>query len=280
MGKVDLHIHTTASDGVLTPEEVVETAIDKGLFAIAITDHDTVEGINAALTAAQDSDLEVIPGVELSAEQDSSEVHILGYYFDHGSSALQEKLVVLRQARKERAWNMVRKLERMGLAVSWERVQAIAGDSSAFGRPHIARALLERGYVASVNDAFQRYIGLGGPAYVSRYKLSPKQAVEMIRAAGGLPVLAHPWRQREMVAGLAGLGLVGLEAYCTGYSPEASGELVRLGEKHNLIATGGTDFHGYGENGVRPLGDVPVPMESLERLRALADRGTVGDKSP
>jgi predicted metal-dependent phosphoesterase TrpH len=280
MGKVDLHIHTTASDGVLTPARVVQAAIDEGLSAIAITDHDTVEGIPQALMAAQGADLEVIPGVELSAEQDSSEVHILGYYIDHQSSALQERLEVLRRARRERARNMVRKLERMGLPISWERVQEIAGDSSAFGRPHVARALHERGYVGSVNDAFHRYIGLDGPAYVARYKLSPTQAMELIRAAGGLPVLAHPWRQREMVAGLAGLGLVGLEAYCPGYSPEASGELVRLGEKYNLIATGGTDFHGYGENGVRPLGAVPVPMESLERLRALADRSMDGDKSP
>jgi predicted metal-dependent phosphoesterase TrpH len=280
MGNVDLHIHTTASDGVLTPAEVVQAAIDEGLSAVAITDHDTVEGIPQALTAAHATVLEVIPGVELSAEQDSSEVHILGYYIDYQSRALLDKLVVLRRARRERARNMVSKLERMGLLVSWERVQEIAGDSSAFGRPHIARALHERGYVGSVNDAFHRYIGLDGPAYVARYKLSPTQAVEMIRAAGGLPVLAHPWRQREMVAGLAGLGLVGLEAYCPGYSPEVSGELVRLGEKYNLIATGGTDFHGYGGNGVRPLGDVPVPMESLERLRALVDRGTDEDESP
>jgi predicted metal-dependent phosphoesterase TrpH len=257
---------------MLTPEEVVQAAIDKGLSAIAITDHDTVEGITQALTAAQHADLEVIPGVELSAEQDSREVHILGYYIDRQSRALQRKLEVLRQARKERASKMVRKLARMGLPVSWQRVQEIAGNSSAFGRPHIARALHERGHVASVNDAFRRYIGLDGPAYVARYKLSPKQAVEMIRAAGGLPVLAHPWRQREMVAGLAGLGLVGLEAYCPGYSAEESGELVRLGEKYNLIATGGTDFHGYGENGVRPLGDAPVPMQALLHLRALAGR--------
>jgi len=269
MGGVDLHIHTTASDGLLTPAEVVRTALEKGLSAIAITDHDTTDGLDEALAAAQGHELEVIPGIELSAEQGSREAHILGYYLDHHDRNLQEKLEVLRRARRERAWKMVGKLADMGLFVSWDRILEIAGDSSAFGRPHVAQALQEKGYVGSINEAFYRYIGRGGPAYVARYKLSPTQALEMIRAAGGFPVLAHPWRQEDLVIRLAGCGLVGLEAYYPRYSPEEREELAKLGQQYGLIATGGTDFHGYEQNGPLSLGDVSVPADAVERLRDL-----------
>jgi hypothetical protein len=269
MGGVDLHIHTTASDGVLTPAEVVGVALEKGLSAIAITDHDTTDGLDEALEAARGHELEVIPGIELSAQQGSREVHILGYYVNHRDRDLQEKLEVLRRARRERARKMVGKLAGMGLPVSWERVLEIAGDSSAFGRPHVAQALQEKGYVGSINEAFYKLIGLGGPAYVARYKLSPTQALEIIRAAGGLPVVAHPWRQEDVVVRLAGCGLVGLEAYYPRYSHEEREELAKLGQQYGLIATGGTDFHGYEQNGPLSLGDVPVPADAVERLRAL-----------
>jgi predicted metal-dependent phosphoesterase TrpH len=159
------------------------------------------------------------------------------------------------------------------VTVSWGHVLEIAGDSAAFGRPHIAQALREKGYVDNINEAFYRYIGLHGPAYVARYKLTPTQAVEIVRAAGGLPVLAHPWRQRDMAIRLSTRGLVGLEAYYPRYSDEEREELVSLGEQYGLIATGGTDFHGREDNGALAVGDVPVPMDSLERLRALANRG-------
>jgi len=269
MGGVDLHIHTTASDGLLTPAEVVQVALEKGLSAIAITDHDTTDGLDEALAAARGHELEVIPGIELSAEQGSREAHILGYYLDRHDRNLQEKLEVLRRARRERARKMVGKLADMGLYVSWDRILEIAGDSSAFGRPHVAQALQEKGYVGSINEAFYRYIGLGGPAYVARYKLSPTQALEMIRAAGGFPVLAHPWRQEDLVIRLAGCGLVGLEAYYPRYSPEEREELAKLGQQYGLIATGGTDFHGYEQNGPLSLGDVSVPADAAERLRDL-----------
>lgn len=272
MAGVDLHIHTTASDGLLSPAEVVRVALEKGLSAIAITDHDTTDGLDEALAAARGHELEVIPGIELSAEQGSREVHILGYYVNHRDRDLQEKLEVLRRARRERARKMVGKLAGMGLPVSWERVLEIAGDSSAFGRPHVARALQEKGYVGSINEAFYKFIGLSGPAYVARYKLTPTQALEMIGAAGGLPVLAHPWRQEDVVIRLAGCGLVGLEAYYPRYSHEEREELAKLGQRYGLIATGGTDFHCYEQNGPLSLGDVPVPADSVERLRALGNR--------
>ncbi len=273
MGGVDLHIHTTASDGVLSPAQVVRVAIDKGLEAIAITDHDTTDGVDQAVAAARSERLEVIPGIELSAEEGPREVHILRYYIDHRDQALQERLAVLRRARRERAWKMVEKLDTMGASVSWERVLEIAGETSAFGRPHIAQALLERGYVGSVNEAFDRYIGLRGPAYVSRYKLTPAEAVKMITDAEGLPVLAHPRGQEDVVPILSALGLVGLEAYYPSYSEEKRESLARLAQQHNLVATGGSDFHGYnGGDAALTLGEVPVPLESLQRLRTLAGR--------
>jgi hypothetical protein len=269
MGGVDLHIHTTASDGLLSPAEVVRVAVEKGLSVIAITDHDTTAGLDEALDAARGHELEVIPGIELSAQEGSREVHILGYYVNHGDRELQEKLEVLRRARRERARQMVAKLAGMGFPVSWERLLEIAGDSSAFGRPHVAQALQEKGYVGSINEAFYRFIGLGGPAYVARYKLAPTQALQMIKTAGGLPVLAHPWRQEDVAIALVGCGLVGLEAYYPRYSHEEREELAGLGKRYGLIATGGTDFHGYEQNGPVCLGDVDVPADAVERLRGL-----------
>ena len=271
MGRLDLHIHTTASDGVLNPAEVVRVAVDKGLEAIAITDHDTTDGVDVALATAQGERLEVIPGIELSAEEGPQEVHILGYYIDHRDEALQVKLAVLRRARRERAWRMVKKLEGMGVPVSWEHVEEIADQTSAFGRPHVAKALLDEGHVGSVNEAFDRYIGLRGPAYVARHKLTPEEAVQMIADAQGLPALAHPRWQEGVVARLSALGLVGLEVHYPSHSEEETEALAALAARHDLIATGGSDFHGYEGNATRAVGEVSVPLESLKRLRDLAN---------
>jgi len=270
MNRVDLHIHTTASDGAFTPFEVVQEAVARELTAIAITDHDTTAGIDEALEAATGTALEVIPGIELSVERGSEETHILGYYLDRHDEALQKELKMLRQARRERAKKMVGRLARLGMPVGWERVVEIAGEGSAFGRPHVAQALQEKGYVASTNEAFERYIGLRGPAYVPRYKLTPVEAMDMIIAAKGLPVLAHPWRQQHILPELVEAGLVGLEAYHPGYTVEETEALVQLAQKHNLIPTGGTDFHGYAGSVTVDLGEVWVPLESVERLSALA----------
>jgi predicted metal-dependent phosphoesterase TrpH len=269
MGRVDLHIHTTASDGAFAPFRVVEGAVARGLTTIAITDHDTTAGIGEALEAAKGTALEVIPGLELNAERGAEEIHILGYYVDHHDGALQKKLEVLRQARLERARKMVKRLTESGMPLCWERVVEIAGESSAFGRPHIALALREEGYVVSTNEAFDKYIGLRGPAYVSRYRLAPVEAVEMIIAAKGLPVLAHARGQERVLPKLMEAGLVGLEAYYPSYSIEESEALVQLARKHNLIPTGGTDLHGHEGFATVALGEVWVPLESVERLRAL-----------
>lgn len=270
MGQIDLHIHTTASDGCHTPREVVEMAADLGLWTIAITDHDSTEGVAEAERAARSLPLEVIHGVEINADFARSELHILGYYLDCEFPELQDALLKLRTARRQRAARMIDRLAALGLPLERERVAEIAGEGSAIGRPHVAQAMVERGYVDSVEEAFARYIGRGGPAHVERFKLSPLEALRLIRQAGGLPVLAHPLQLMDLVPELAAEGLAGLEAYYTGYTEAETRLLLDLARKHNLLVTGGSDFHGAGVVPEARLGGVEVPLGVVERLRRAA----------
>ena len=191
-GKIDLHAHTNASDGKYTPAELVSLAARNGLELLAITDHDTISGIGAALEAARAfPGLKIIPSVEISSHAPGSEVHMLGYFIDPGNPEFLQQLAALGDSRQDRAKAIVEKLRGLGLDITLERVQQIAGDGS-IGRPHIAQALMEKGYVSSFQEVFTRYIGQGGPAYVDRIKLTPDEAVELILRSGGLPVMAHP----------------------------------------------------------------------------------------
>jgi predicted metal-dependent phosphoesterase TrpH len=269
ISRVDLHLHSTASDGRLSPSELVAMALEGGLLAIAITDHDTTVGIDEALEAARGTELELIPGVEISCDVPHQEVHILGYYIDHHDPILEKRLSTFRQARLQRARGMLRKLAALGLPLEWETVAELAGGGSV-GRPHIAQAMVRKGYVASPEQAFDLYIGRNGPAYVERYKLKPVDAVSLIKEARGLPVLAHPLKVTHFLPSLIERGLVGLEVYYDGYSPEDMEELAYLGRKYGLIPTGGSDFHGSGVTDTVGMGGVRVPLESVERLRALA----------
>jgi len=266
--RCDLHLHSTASDGAYSPAQLVKMALAKGLGAISLTDHDSTEGIDLALQAAQGTLLEVIPGVEISAEVGSQESHILGYYIDHRAEPLQERLKAIRDFRRHRAWKMLERLKDLGMPLNRERVAEIAGGGS-IGRPHIARAMMEKGYVSSTTEAFVNYIGRNGPAYVPRYKITPLEATQMILEAGGLPVLAHPLEVLPLLPELAAAGLVGLEAYYGQYSPEQRDDLARWAEKYGLIATGGSDFHGPGILETPDLGEVWIPEEVVARLRAL-----------
>jgi predicted metal-dependent phosphoesterase TrpH len=265
--RIDLHIHTSASDGKFSPEAIVNKAAGLGLSVIAICDHDTVNGIAAALKAAAGTGLKVIPGVEMSTHAPGSEVHLLGYFVDHTHPGLLAALAGLRNSRRERAQAMIARLNGLGIHINWQRVQQIAGAGSV-GRPHIAQAILEKGYVASFKEVFTSYLGFGGPAYVERQKMTPQEAIAMIIKSGGLPVLAHPTTvsdPEKMIAELKAAGLVGIEVYYNNYTDEQRNSLARLAAKYNLIATGGSDYHGLGEDETM-LGEASVPPQSAEQL--------------
>jgi 3',5'-nucleoside bisphosphate phosphatase len=272
---VDLHLHTTASDGTLTPDRLVALALQRGLRHIAVTDHDSTEGVDAALGAASGSALEVVPGVELNTDVPAGEVHVLGYYLDHHDASLQDRLSRMRASRLGRGEGMVRRLRDLGLDVTWERVQEIAGvaEGGAVGRPHIARALVEGGHVATVREAFDRYIGNDGPAYVAREKLEPVEAVAIVRQAGGVPVLAHPADIPDLEALLPRLieaGLEGLECYYGTY-PEAMVQgLLERARALGLAPTGGSDFHGPEVLPEFEVGGTFVPPEVMTELRRRA----------
>ena len=275
MSKVDLHIHTTASDGRLSPADVVGKAAELGLTIIAIADHDSVDGIAPALVAAKAFPrLRVIPCVEISTDVPNGEVHVLGYFLDYTDRGLKAALGRLRHSREQRAQKMVTKLRDLGIDIDWQRVQELAG-SGTIGRPHLAQAMLEKGYIASLKEAFTNYIGRDGPAYVEREKMTPVEAVELILRANGLPVLAHPLTiddPETMVITLKAAGLVGLEGYCNGYTTDEVNELLGLADRHNLIATGGSDYHGLDNNAETMLGGADVPTECAQRLIALAEQ--------
>lgn len=275
MSKVDLHMHTTASDGRFTPEEIVHQAVEKGLTVIGIADHDSVDGIAPALMAAEAfPSLKVIPCVEISTDVPNGEVHILGYFIDYDNPDLQARLARARHTRRERAQGMVAKLNNLGVNIEWERVQEIAGTGS-IARPHIAQAMLEKGYVATLKEAFNKYIGRSGPAYVEREKMTPMEAVELVLWANGLPVLAHPLTMNDLETAVIELklaGLVGIETYYNGYTAEEINMLVSLAKKYNLITTGGSDYHGLEGIKETTMGGVEVSMESAEQLIALAEQ--------
>lgn len=273
MSQVDLHVHTTASDGKFTPSDIVRKSAALGLTVISICDHDTVNGIAEALTAAQNfSGLRVIPGVEISTDVPHGEVHVLGYFIDYFDEKLLTKLEKMRNSRQIRAQRMVEKLGSLGIHIEWQRVREIAG-SGAIGRPHVAQAMVEKGYITSPKEAFAKYIGRDGPAYVEREKLTPVETVELILQSKGLPVLAHPMtlnKPESMVIELKAAGLVGVEAYYDGHAAEDVESMVSLAKRHNLIATGGSDYHGQDESNETMIGGANVPLESAERLITLA----------
>jgi predicted metal-dependent phosphoesterase TrpH len=277
--RADLHTHSTFSDGLLTPTQLIDLAYRRGVRIMALTDHDTTEGLPEALTAAASRpDLTLIPGIEMSTDVPGSEVHILGHFIDWRDEDFQRQLVNLRESRLGRARRMVEKLAEMGKPVPWERVQSFAGEG-AVGRPHIARALVEAGHVAAVNEAFDLYLSRNGPAYVERERLTPAEVVETLTAVGGLPTLAHPRELdhlEDLLAQLKAVGLVGMEAYYQDYSPDDVERLRALAESFDLIPLGGSDFHGMGGAQQREPGDIPLPDEPVERLLALArERGVL-----
>jgi predicted metal-dependent phosphoesterase TrpH len=275
VSRVDLHVHSTASDGKFTPEEIVRKAAALGITYLSLTDHDSVDGIASAVKAAGAfPPLTVIPGVEVSTDVTEGEIHILGYFIDYHNQELSDALKRFRTSREGRAQGMVDKLAGLGMAIDWKRVREIAGDG-AIGRPHIAQAMLEKGYIDSFKEAFDKYIGRDGPAYVEREKMTPEEAVALVIRSGGLPVLAHPFTVKNMekwVAALKAVGLVGIEAYYKDNTPEETEATLKIADRFELVATGGTDFHGIEDTGEVMMGGVDVPEKAAKRLIAMANK--------
>jgi 3',5'-nucleoside bisphosphate phosphatase len=272
VGKVDLHIHTTASDGKFSPAEIVRISAAGGLVYIAICDHDSVNGILPAQETAKSlSGITVLSGVEINTNTAAGELHILGYMVDCLNPELTVTLERMRNSRLERAQKMIAKLKNLGIKIDYERVRELAGPGSV-GRPHIAQAMQEKGYINSFKEAFINYIGHGGPAYVERDKMTPAEATQLIIRAGGIPALAHPFtcdNPEPLIRDLKSAGLLGLEVYYGSYSSDQVRELLQMANKYNLIPTGGSDFHGLDPLIEPNLGTVDVPLESVERLIAL-----------
>ncbi|HEX6542959.1 MAG TPA: PHP domain-containing protein [Ktedonobacterales bacterium] len=272
---IDLHTHSTASDGLLTPTELIAQAQQAGLSLIGLTDHDSTEGLAEAQAAGQAAGITVIPGIEINTylPQGRGEAHVLGYYLDTANPDLQAFLRFLRETREKRGERMVALLREQGYDISWERVRELA--KGAVGRPHVALALMEKGYAESISDAFDRYISPGRPAYVPRFKMVPEDAVRLLRSVRGVPVLAHPMRlyglEDDLLPRLMDAGLLGLECYYGPYDDATVEHLLALAEQHGLIATGGSDYHGPNVHPT-PLGGRYVPPEAAALLRETADQ--------
>ena len=268
--RVDLHIHSTASDGKLRPSEVVHLAAGLGVGTLALTDHDTTDGVIEAQQAGREMSLEVIAGVEINSEGEHGDAHILGYFIDPSEPCLQEQLEAVRDARVGRARGMLKKLAAMGMPIEWERVMAMAGDAASIARPHIARAMIEAGYVATTQEAFDQYISNNGPAYVNRLRMTMSEAVGFIHGAGGVAVMAHPAESKlvHLISRLVQAGLDGIEVYYPKHTPEQQSELLTLALRYDLVTTGGSDFHALDDRSHGQIGWVEVPPDTVEKLKA------------
>jgi len=274
MERADLHIHTTASDGVTAPAEVVRIAKQVGLGAIAITDHDTVGGVREVMQAGAKLGMIVVPGVEISTQMNGKDVHILGYYIDIEDDLLLGRLEHLRSARDRRNEMIIEKLNRLGIQITlsevWHTVNKKPGEDLTIGRPHIAEVLVHKGAVASVSEAFDRYLGEGGSAYVSPERVSPQEAVRWIHEAGGSAVIAHPglYHDDALVEKIIGCGVDGIEAYHSDHSPEEESRYAAMAERAGVAATAGSDYHGerMGEMRHQHIGARTAHVSLLQRL--------------
>jgi predicted metal-dependent phosphoesterase TrpH len=251
----------------------VRLALEQGLAAIALTDHDTVDGLVEARAAANGTGLEVVPGVEISSDWPVGDFHILGLYVDPWDGPFNECMQSMKAARLQRARKMLERLAALGMPLEWDEVVRFCNGNCTIGRLHIARAMVHRGYVPDVHQAFQHYIGRDGPAYVPRLRMTPVEVIGLIRRAGGVAVLAHPAASGlvEHIPTLASLGLQGVEVWYPAHSPEDVRALLRLARQHRLLVTGGSDFHGFGLGAGAPLGSVSVSLRVLRQLQRAAE---------
>ncbi len=282
----DLHLHTTASDGTMSPAELVRYAQAKGLKVIAITDHDTIEGLPEGLQEGKKVGLEVIPGVELSADASSGTMHLLGYYIDPACAELADKLRVLQQARMERNLTMVEKLRGLGLPIALSEVKA-APEEGQIGRPHFAYTMVQKGYAQNIQDAFDRYLGKGRPAYVEKFRFSPAEAIHFIRKAGGITVLAHPFTLKQaepedfeaLIRELKEKGLDGIEVYYPEHSDGQKRLYRDVAQKYGLVISAGSDFHGLNKDAAdlgEGYGDRKLTYGLVEALKARREQRLKG----
>ena len=266
---IDLHTHSLRSDGALSPADLVKRAAARGVTIQALSDHDTLAGIAEAEATGRDLGVRIIPATELNTESAWGDAHVLGYFVDPADTALEDRLRWLRSKRGRRIELMVEKLNVLGYAVDLARVLEIA-QGGALGRPHLAQALFEKGYVKSYDEAFDTLIAKDSPAYVARVGLTPLDAVTLVRTHGGVPSLAHPGTViglDELLPKLVAAGLAGIEAYYGEHSAQMTARCLDRARALDLVPTGGSDFHGRGEHGV-DMGGVFVPPETIERLES------------
>ena len=263
----DLHLHTHASDGLYTPKQLVELAVEKGLCAIGITDHDAVRSIKPAIEEAESYNLEIIPGVELSTVDRQLDVHILGYFIDIKNKRMLHYIQLFQEERVRRAKKIVAKLYDLGMKLNLDLIMQNAGPGS-IGRPHIADALMEEGYVLSYDEAFYKFLGNNKPAYVPKYKISPSEGIELIQNAGGLSFLAHPGLDitTETIAGYIKLGLDGIEIRHPKHSQHKVNELYQFAIRHELLVSGGSDCHGN-RKGQEMMGLFNVPYQFVDDMK-------------
>lgn len=272
VGKIDLHIHTIYSDGTFTPQQVVQQAKKLNLVAISITDHDSVRGIEEAMEEGKKLGIEVVPGVEMSTDVGEDEIHILGYYLDWRRKEFLSKLDFFQQIRIERNEKLLKRLKELGMEVNQGELAKLA-PKSVISRLHIARYMVKKGYVKSIDEAFEEWLNPGRPAHVERAKVSPFEIISLILETGGVPVLAHPFlsRRDDLIPKLVEAGLMGIEVYHSTHNLDTVKHYTKIAQEYGLIITGGSDCHGDNK-GERLMGKVDVPEEILWELKKARDK--------
>lgn len=264
----DFHTHSTASDGTLAPVELIHESARRGLRVVALTDHDTIQGVEEATTAGHEHGVTVVTGIEFSAHVERGELHLLGYGVDPSDQSLGQRLAELRNSRRERAARIADRLADLDIELPEDLVTGMASSESV-GRPHIARALVEMGIVASVSEGFDKYLGRGRPAFVWRELIEPEEAIKLVQGAGGVTVIAHPLsvpHYRQLIPELISAGLAGIECYYGGYDEEQRAHLAEFAAELGVLATGGSDYHGPETRESRELGSVDIPEHAIVAL--------------
>jgi len=278
MAEVDLHIHTVYSDGTYTPRQVVELAKKLNLVGISITDHDSVKGVDEALEAGRIMGVEVVPGVEISSEVGEDEIHILGYYLDWKRKDFLSRLDFFQQVRSERNDRLLRRLKQLGMEIKFEEVAELA-PKGVISRLHIARCMVKRGYVTSIDEAFEEWLNPGKPAYVERMKVSPFEVIDLILNTDGIPVFAHPFlsKRDDLIPEMVDTGLMGIEVYHSAHNQAATEHYMKIAKKYGLLITGGSDCHGKAKGEVL-MGKVHVPDSVLRELKKAHNKMLKKDK--